>query len=350
MKTVDTIIVGLGLAGIAYSETLQAMGKSFHVFSDTSQAASLVAGGLYNPVILKRFTLAWQSGQQLQTALPFYAQLAKKLKEPLDFKAPIYRRFASIEEQNLWFHAADKPTLAPFLNTTLIENTNSGLDAPFKMGVVNGTGRVATKALISAYKQYLGSLNALSCETFSPEALVFNAQHLTYKGICAQRVVFAEGYGLRDNPFFNYLPLAGTKGEVLTLRIAGLTENAIVKSGVFIIPLGDDLYRVGSTYFWKDKTTGPTSSAKKFLLERLTRFMTLPYEVVAHAAGVRPTVSDRRPLVGVHPNHNKLYVLNGLGSRGVMIAPTAAKALAHFIYKGTPIAPEMDIVRFANLL
>ena len=117
------------------------------------------------------------------------------------------------------------------------------------------------------------------------------------------------------------------------MRIPGLNEGAIVKSGVFIIPLGGDLYRVGSTYFWRDKTEGPTEAAKTFLLERLESFMTLPYEIVSHMSGVRPTVSDRRPLVGQHPEHNNLFVLNGMGSRGVMTAPTAANALYKYIYE-----------------
>ena len=45
-KRIDTIIVGLGLAGLAYAEHLLARGKSFVVFSDRSQQASMVAGGL----------------------------------------------------------------------------------------------------------------------------------------------------------------------------------------------------------------------------------------------------------------------------------------------------------------
>jgi glycine oxidase len=63
-KNIDTIIVGLGLAGLAYAEHLINSGKSFVVFSDRSQQASMVAGGLYNPVILKRFTGAWNGAAQ----------------------------------------------------------------------------------------------------------------------------------------------------------------------------------------------------------------------------------------------------------------------------------------------
>lgn len=347
-KRIDTIIVGLGLAGLAYAEHLLARGKSFVVISDHSQQASIVAGGLYNPVILKRFTGAWNGESQLEFALPFYKRLEVKLSLKVDFQSSILRRFASIEEQNLWFQASDKPGLHPFLSLKLVENSNKGLSVPYKFGVVEGTGRVATKTLITAYETYLELQGLWQKESFNYALLTQHSQGVSYKDWQASKVVFAEGYGLKSNPFFNYLPLEGTKGEVITMKIPGLNEGAIIKSGVFIIPLGEDLYRVGSTYFWRDKTQGPTEAAKTFLLERLERFMTLPYEIVSHVSGVRPTVSDRRPLVGQHPEYNNLFVLNGMGSRGVMTAPTAANALSSYIYDGIAIDPEMDVARFLS--
>lgn len=72
---VDCLIVGSGLAGLCFAETLFQNGRSFAVISDDSQSASEVAGGLYNPLILKRFTLAFQAAKQLDYALPFYAEI-----------------------------------------------------------------------------------------------------------------------------------------------------------------------------------------------------------------------------------------------------------------------------------
>ena len=43
---VDYIIVGLGLAGLAFVEELIQANKSFIVFEDDSQTSSLVAGGV----------------------------------------------------------------------------------------------------------------------------------------------------------------------------------------------------------------------------------------------------------------------------------------------------------------
>ena len=167
-----------------------------------------------------------------------------------------------------------------------------------------------------------------------------------YRSLKANRIVFATGFGLSENPYFNYLPLQGAKGELLTIKATELREHSVIKSSVFIIPLGDDLYRVGATYNWKDKTNLPTREAREEILNKLRTFLKCDYELLDQIAGIRPTVTDRRPLVGRHPEYHNLYVLNGLGSRGVMIAPYAAGCLFEFIQKQIPLPTEMDVRRF----
>ena len=89
------------MAGISFCEVLEKEGKTFTVITDESQRASQVAGGLYNPIILKRFTMAWKAKHQLEMAKPFYRDLEEKLGVKLDYELPVLRKFASIEEQNL---------------------------------------------------------------------------------------------------------------------------------------------------------------------------------------------------------------------------------------------------------
>ncbi|SHG46557.1 NAD(P)/FAD-dependent oxidoreductase [Flagellimonas flava] len=344
----DYLIVGLGLAGISFCETLEKNGKTFHVISDNSQQSSLVAGGLYNPVILKRFTMAWNAGEQMGGALPFYRQLEQKLEVKLDYKLRVLRRFASIEEQNTWFEAADKPGLDSFLSTDIQQNKNPHLNAQFGFGEVLHTGRIDTAALLSSYTQYLKDKGILTLHPFVFDHFKAFSDHISYNNVKAKRIVFCEGYGLKNNPFFGYLPLNGTKGELLTIKAPDYREENVIKSGVFTIPMGNDMYRVGATYKWKDKTNTPTKEAKSELLEKLKTFLKCDFEVVDHVAGIRPTVVDRRPLVGQHPEHGNLYVLNGFGSRGVLIAPYASEQLYCHIEEGRPLDLEIDCQRFTK--
>ncbi|MEO9891838.1 FAD-dependent oxidoreductase [Aurantibacter sp.] len=342
----DYLIVGLGIAGVSFCETLEKNGKSFRVISDSSQTSSKVAAGMYNPVILKRFSLTWKALEQMEMVVPFYQNLEHKLKVKLDYKLSVVRRFASIEEQNLWFEASDKIGLQQFLSTQLISNNNPGIDAPFGFGEVLNTGRINTNLLLESYKEYLIEKDLFKNETFQHDKLDHTDSGITYGEISAKCIVFAEGFGMQNNPYFNYLPITGTKGELLTIKAPELKESLAVKSSIFIIPFGQDLYRVGATYKWKDKTNVPTQEAKDELLEKLETFLRCDYEVVDHVAGIRPTVTDRRPLVGRHPEHKNFYVLNGFGSRGVMIGPYASNQLYNAIENIEPIAAEMDIERF----
>ena len=70
------------------------------------------------------------------------------------------------------------------------------------------------------------------------------------------------------------------------------------------------------------------------------------FEIIEHYAGVRPTVRDRRPLVGTHVQYNRVHILNGLGTRGVMLGPAMAKALFDNIENDIPLDKEIDIKRF----
>ena len=346
MKELDYIIVGCGLAGIAFSEQLRANDKSFVVFDNQSQQSSVVAAGLYNPVILKRFTEVWKAKEQLELALPFYKKLEVLLDVKLDYKLPVYRRFASVEEQNEWFTASDKPNLEDYLSTQLIKNDNPSIIAPLGFGKVLQTGRIDTSILLKHYKIFLKGIDSYCNETFDYSNLIIEQDFITYKSIKAKHVVFAEGFGMINNPFFKALPLNVAKGEVLTIKAPDLKIDYVLKSSVFVVPDGNDLYSVGATYNWDDKTHQITEEAKKELLDNLKQLMTCNFEVVNQVAGIRPTVKDRRPLIGVHHKTKNIAILNGLGTRGVMIAPSVAKELYNYIENKTPLNNEIDINRF----
>ncbi|AWG20140.1 FAD-dependent oxidoreductase [Flavobacterium faecale] len=342
---IDYLIVGSGLAGISFAEVALNQNKTVLVFGDDSQNSSKIAGGLYNPVIFKRFSEVWNAKSQLDLMSGFYAGIESKLKLQVDWKLPILRKFFSIEEQNNWFAASDKVGLAPFLSPVLIKDRFAGIDSPFDYGEVLHTGYVDTAILLEAYKTYLESLDSFRASSFDYSDLSVYDDLVEYQEVKAKHIIFAEGYGIHANPYFNFLPLEGTKGELFIIRAEGLDLSVIVNTSVFILPLGNDLFKVGATYNWKDKTDLPTEEGKIELIDRIKEILTCDFEIVEHFAGVRPTVRDRRPLVGTHAAHNNVHVLNGLGTRGVMLGPTMATALFNSIENNIPLDAEVNISR-----
>lgn len=347
---IDYIIVGNGLAGICFAEIAIQNNKSIMVFDDNSQPSSKVAGGLYNPVVLKRFSEVWKAKEQLEIAFPLYKAIENKLNVVFDYKIPIYRRLASIEEQNNWFQAADKPNLAPFLASNLITENLTNIKSSFGFGEVLETGYLDIASLIKEYSLYLSKLDVYATLKFEHDQIEFKDGYLQYKNIQAKQIVFAEGFGLHSNPFFDNLPLDGTKGELLIIKAPNLMLDVVVKSNIFILPIGNDLYKVGATYDWKDKTNNPTEEGKKELVENLKDLITCDFEIVKHFAGVRPTVKDRRPLVGAHYEYKNLHVLNGLGTRGVMLGPYLATQLFKNITENIPLEDEINIQRIYKKL
>lgn len=343
---VDYIIVGLGLSGIAFAEQLLANNKSFVVFENNSQVSSIVAGGVYNPVILKRFTPVWDGHEQLQKAIPFYKNLEKKLQITLDYQFATKKVFTSVGDENNWFIASDKPMLSHYMNPKIQKEKIKGVIGNFGFGELKGTGRIDTPLLVTAYKRYINSLGNLIEEAFDYSKLTFKEGEVFYKEITANKVVFCEGFGLKNNPFFNDLPLNGTKGETITIHAPDLNIDFLLKGSVFVMPLGNDDYKVGATFNWTDKTSIPTKEGRKELETKLQKIITVPYTVIEQSAGIRPTVKDRRPLVGVHPLKPQLAVLNGLGTRGVMVAPTIAENLFNHLERGEKLNKEIDIKRF----
>lgn len=343
----DYIIVGLGLAGIAFAEELRERNKSFVVFEDSSQNSSLVAGGMYNPVILKRFTPVWNANQQLAIALPFYEKIEKRFDKKYDYKVPIYRVFKSVEEQNNWFAACDEKLLQDYMVPRIIKNTNNHIQAPFHLGKLVQTGRIDVNSLAKDYRQDLMQKNLLRNEKFNYDLIEFEENFVSYKDIQAKKIVFCEGFGLKANPFFNYLPLQEAKGELLTIHAPDLKLDGLIKAAVFVLPIGDDIYKVGATFNWVDKTKEPTLKGKEELIKKLETVINCSYSVVDHVAGIRPTTKDRRPFVGVHPKRKHLAILNGLGTRGVMIAPISAQKLVNYLESGIAIEKDVSIERFS---
>ena len=343
---VDYIIVGFGLAGMSFAHTLKEHGKSFVVVDDASQVSSRVAAGVFNPVILKRFTPVWNADKQLEVLHPFYKSVSKLLgKDYVSFFETL-KVFKTVEDQNNWFSACDNPILDHHLEPKVIKEPKNGVIHHKGFGKVKHTGRVMVRMLLDDYKQYLIKENLFFEEAFNYDNVSVQNEEITYGTIKAKKIVFAEGYGLSNNPWFSYLPLMGTKGELITIKAPDLKLNEQIKSTLFVLPMGDDLYWVGATFNWTDKTSLPTMEGREELIEKLKTIIDVPFEVVDQSAGIRPTVKDRRPLVGKHAEYENLVVYNGLGTRGVMIAPTVSQELYEYLELGVPLSKEIDITRF----
>jgi glycine/D-amino acid oxidase-like deaminating enzyme len=82
------------------------------------------------------------------------------------------------------------------------------------------------------------------------------------------------------------------------------------------------------------------------LVSKLENVLSVSYKIAKHKAGIRPTVADRRPLIGKNNNHHHLYFFNGMGTKGVMLAPYFSEIFVNHLLSNTPFDSEIDIARY----
>ena len=339
----DVLIVGFGLAGWALAEELKRQGISFIAFDPLKNSSSKIATGIYNPVVLKRFTAVSHAQELMAFSIPFYANTANgKFQHPMS----IYRVFAKAAEQNNWMEALDRPAVSPYMAKDIHIDDINTITAPHGFGEVQQTGRIDTTGLLGYASSELARINSFVQEQFDYDALKITNAGVTYKQWSARHIVFAEGVGVKQNPWFAPLPVVPNKGEWLEVSCKGLQLSQIIKGSVFIVPLGNDRYRVGATYTRTFESLATTAENKTWLMNQLQKYTDLPFEVLFHGAGLRPTVPDRRPILGRHPQFSSLSCINGLGSRGVLWAPYLANLLVKHLYASALIPDELQLRRF----
>ena len=342
-----SLIVGLGLAGLAYAEQLRRAGLSFCIIDGGRGGSSQIAAGIYNPTVLKRFSLSWNGDLFHSYALPFYEQLQSRLDSDFIHPAPIHKIFNKQSEHNDWVSASDQQGLKIFLDSKIHTNANIEVNATLGHGQVNHTGRVATQTLLKSFRNSLQP-EELTTEIFEYDKLETTAFGIQYKQIKAEHIVFCEGYQMVNNPFFKILPLIGLKGEILIIKAPSLKSESILKGPIFIAPIGDDLYWAGATFERNDKTLNCTSQGRSWVEERIRKMISSEYEVIEHITQIRPTVMDRRPLIGTHPDHQNIHLLNGFGARGVLGAPMLSKWLLDHIEGISELPTAVNLSRFES--
>ena len=347
-KKYDFIITGLGIAGALLSFFLLKKNKKILVFDNRENSSSQVAAGIINPITGQRMVKTWYADELFPIAEKTYKEMEDFLGIKIIQKVNILRVLNSMFEQNEWLTKSSDPLNAMYMKNKITLFNDIMINAPFGFGEVTYSSVINFKHIIKGMREKLLTMGCLVGEKINYNQIKID-EVVTVMNFTAKKIIFCEGVGATENPFFNYLPFIPSKGEILTIKCDELNLESIVSKGIFILPLGNKLFKVGSTFDWDDKNPLPTEKAKKELVSKLNGLLKLPYKIMEHEAGIRPSVRDRRPFVGVHPKYAQFYILNGLGTKGALLAPYFANQLVEHIDNGKPLHIEADIKRFDKL-
>ncbi|MCR9171221.1 MAG: FAD-binding oxidoreductase [bacterium] len=338
-----TIVVGAGLAGLSVAVRLIEKNQPVVLYDNGVNHSSRVAAGMINPLVFRRMNRAWRIDECIEAVHSFYSDMEKKTEQSFFHPVVIRRMFSNEHERELWMQKQPLPEYDAYMTkTTEADDNFKGAINNFGSGRVKNASYVSTSVFLEAVKEYIVEKADVRNEPFDYNEI----EEGTYKGEPFERIVFCEGYRGLDNPFFNYLPLQQTKGETLVIKSDSIPENESVNRKCFILPMGNQQFKVGSTYDWDSSDTSITEAGRAAILEKVAYLTEDTVEVIDQEAGVRPTTPDRRGMMGQHPEHKKLYIFNGLGTKGYLIAPLLSREFVEHLINDAPLNQEVDIERF----
>lgn len=323
-------------------------GQQVQLIDSGENHSSSIAAGMVNPIVFRRMNKSWRLDEFLPEAQAFYREISQEIGEELYHPIVIRRFFSSQQERQMWEERQEQEAYKHYLNPLLQEDIqHEGAHNLFGSGRVKNAFWINAAKWVAANNAFFKQQGLLNIGEFDPNT--WDPQTRTYRNITYDKVIFCLGYRQKSEHTFSYLPLQQTKGQTLLIESDQLPTDESLNRKCFVLPVGKNQFRVGATYEWNNASLETTEAARDQLIEMLSSLGTYDYQILEQRAGVRPTVLDRRPLMGEHPEYQGVYIFNGLGTKGYMMAPTLANELASFILDQTPLHPETDIRRFTTI-
>lgn len=327
-------VIGGGIAGTLTCLELVRRNQSVRWYIDPGRpACSTIAAGMYNPITGKRFAKTWQ----VDVLQPFMESRYREIEDLTGthflYPQPVMKLFTDADEHGRWEARKDDEDFQRLAFPLETSDRPSGVrDLGFGGFIVRNAGSIRVSQLLNTLSDYLFTHVQVVHESYKTEQNPDTP------------VIHCEGWYGSKNPLMKEIPFRHAHGDVLTIRAPELGESHILNTGVYILPLGERQFRVGATYDWNRTDPSPTENGRKEMEARLHELLDVPFEVIDHAAGIRPATKRRTPVLGRLPDQPNHIVFNGLGSKGVLLAPYYARQLVEHLLDGKPLDREVNIL------
>lgn len=324
-------VIGAGLAGTLTCLELVRRDQSVRWVIDPGRpACSNVAAGMYNPITGKRFAKTWQVDVLQPFMESYYRDVEKLIGATFLYPQPVMKLFTDSDESDRWLARKDDKEFKRLAKPLESADRPAGVrDLGFGGFIVPNAGSVRVAVLLEAVKSYLEQRVEI------------------YRGIYSSdmtgTIIHCNGWRGVENVILKNIPFRHAHGDVLTIEAQGLGDSHILNTGVYILPLEQNRFRIGATYDWNRLDPSPTEEGRKELEARLDELLDIPYSVIAHDAGIRPATKRRTPVLGRLPEQPDHAVFNGLGSKGVLLAPYYTRQLVEHLLDEKQLDREVDV-------
>ena len=342
----DYAIAGQGIAGSLLAWFLIKQGKKVLVVDDGFvHSSSRVAAGIIHPVTGRRLVKTWQADTLISFAVNCYRDIESALHNNFFNEMPLLEIFTSVQHRNEWMSRSAESDIEKYVDRVLTaDQIPATVIAPLGGILLKQTGWLNVNAFTAAITQFLKANGSYHTDKIQPHEIIFEEHGIKWKDYECEKLILCDGYSALTQYYFNHLPFIPAKGEVITIHCKNLQFPYIINQSVFILPLGENLFKAGSTFNWKDLSTQTTIEAREHLQQSIKKIINADFEIVNHQAAIRPTTKNRRPFLGFHPHHNHLAIFNGMGTKGVMMAPYYAAQMASHITEGKELDEEVNVL------
>jgi glycine oxidase len=320
------VIVGMGLAGACTAWHFWRRGVPFQVVDSGRPGSSVVAAGLIHPVTGKQCAVAPDFAIRREEAEEFYCEIESQVDDRYWHPLEVWRLMTQEEaakKRDRFEHGAA---------AAWVKSIGRDDRWPNDVAVLLGGGaRLDVARFLRATRSFF---SAQGCYR---EGEITSANHGDITIFCEG----AEGL-MRGNP----VPWKHrcARGEILTVRAPGWQQERLVTGRGWLVPLGEDIYKIGATYAWDALETGPTEEGFHRIKEMAMFLGGEDFQVIAHEAGIRPILRQSQPVAG--RVGEDVYVLNGLGSKGSLYAPWAARELVTSIIDDQPLESTLCVSEY----
>ena len=340
-EKLDYIVIGQGIAGTTIAWWLHLNKKIFYILNDekknTSSAAAL---GIYNPITGRNSVKTWNAEILFKELEKFYSKVEKKINKKILYKKNIYRPYKNIKEANLWNKKISNSKYENYIKSEVNNKKTNGLYDELGGIITSKSGYINVNKYISESKKYFISLGRYKKYKLNNKKILIKNNKIKIKNWKANNIIMCIGIDETNNKLFSYLPFKHVTGSSITIK-SKLKINNIINKGISIIPLKNNLKNVGSTYGNETNNNGLQE-----LIDKLSKLLKIKYTIIKKKFGIRPATIDRKPFVGKHPIFDNLYILNGLGSKGISLAPFCSKELFNSIEQKNKINVKINVKRY----
>jgi len=255
------LIVGGGIAGLSLAFSMYERNIPFKLIDAKKNYSSMVAAGLINPIVFRRTTKSWRVDDFTPYLESFYKRIETLVEA--NFFHPISIRiiFAHVQERDEWCKKQLQSEYNSYLNQiTPEDNAFSNPKNNFGTGTIEHAHYVSTVTFMEEAYRFFESKQCIHYDEVDYSD--FNTTTTSYKNETYEKIFFCQGYTNAENPWFGSLPIQCTKGETLTIHSSELTEDVSLNLKCFILPIGNQQFKVGATYDWNSTDLTITEKGK----------------------------------------------------------------------------------------